>query len=150
MPCPYRTILILLVGITVIGVHSDCGVGFHRLGGEWRLTVAVILVRWLNASGGTLGMKFSIEQRDTDILIRIEDFGEPGEHFLDAVRSCGKATQQGCALECGKMASIEETSHANTVVMRMVPRPGERVDANTVKRCLEALSKSCSRDRACD
>jgi len=95
-------------------------------------------------------MKYSLEQQDAGIVIRIEDAGGQASQFLDAVRNCKNADRQGCAVECGKVAAMEEASQGDAVILRMMPRAGERIEINVVRRCLKVLWKSCSVDETAD
>lgn len=91
-------------------------------------------------------MKYSLEQEDAEIVVRIDNADGQAKQFLEGVRRCGHIARQGCAVECGKIAAMTEASHGSTVVLRMVPRAGERIEINVVRRCLNALSKSCGVD----
>ena len=95
-------------------------------------------------------MNYSLEQQDAEIVVRVDNAGEQAKQFLEGVRSCGQVARQGCAVECGKIAAITEASHGGAVVLRMVPRAGERIEINVVRRCLTALSKSCGIDESDD
>ena len=95
-------------------------------------------------------MKFSLEQEDAEIVVRIENADGQAKQFLEGVRSCGHVARHGCAVECGKIATMTEASHGGAVLLRMLPRAGERIEINVVRRCLNNFSKTCGVDESDD
>ena len=89
-------------------------------------------------------MRYSVEQQEEGIVVTIEDAAGQEAVLLDAVRNCGRAAHQGCAAECGKIASMEECGRESSVVLRLIPSPGERLEASRVKSCLQILWKQAS------
>ena len=91
-------------------------------------------------------MKYSIEQQDAGIVITVEEAGEREVQLVDSLRDCHKSAQQGCNAECSKIAALEQSELRGAVVLRLVPRAGERLDMAIVGRCLQALWKvPCSK-----
>ena len=90
-------------------------------------------------------MRYSVEQQDDGIVVTIEDAAGREKGLLDAVHNCGKAVEKGCTVECGKIGSLEQCQRNDSVVLRLIPLPGQHLDASSVKRCLQLLWKQPSR-----
>ena len=84
-------------------------------------------------------MKYSVEQLDAGVVVKLVDARSEAQHLLAAVRNCSKALQQGCSVECGKMATLEESVDGETIVVHLLPKSGEHIEASCVRRCLQAL-----------
>lgn len=89
-------------------------------------------------------MIYNIQQQDAAILIRIADATGQGKQLLEAMRNCQRSIQHGCTVECGKMVAMDESGEGSEVILRVIPRPGERVEIDAVRRCLHVLWQSCS------
>lgn len=87
-------------------------------------------------------MIYSIQRQDRAILIRIADATGQGQQLLEAMRDCRRSVQEGCTGACDKIAAMDETNEGSEVTLRMIPRAGEDVEIDAVRRCLNVLWQS--------
>lgn len=82
-------------------------------------------------------MSFTIEQRDDELLVRIESGSKSGQQVIDAVCACRGQSWWSCPSgECARIGASDTRHEAGTTVITFRPRAGETLSASGIKECL--------------
>lgn len=82
-------------------------------------------------------MKYSIEESEAGIRIRIDDVAGEEESLLQAIRECRRQSAWACpSAACGNIGAMEEHAEGGSVFVQLTPRPGVQLDAVGIGQCL--------------
>jgi len=85
-------------------------------------------------------MKFHIEERDRELEIRIEELAGREDDVLEAVRECRRRSAWACPSgECVNFATIDAERSEGAVLLKLTPRPGEKLSGSAIQECLRYI-----------
>lgn len=82
-------------------------------------------------------MKYKIEKRDGDILVRFEDVGGNAQAVMEAIGRCRFHSWECTAGECHKIGSMAPCDENGVLALRLKPRADEELDAASLGECLK-------------
>jgi hypothetical protein len=82
--------------------------------------------------------RYTIDQNDDGLTIRVTETGPGADHLLAAFQEC----QEGlCACptdEYEKVSTLSvESEGSDAITLRLVPKPGQRFDESEIDTCLQ-------------
>ncbi len=84
-------------------------------------------------------MRFSVQEQDGGLSVRIEGVAGREQALLEAIRAC-RASAWACPSgECMNIAAIAERVENGSLILALTPRPAARLDARGIEQCLRYM-----------
>ncbi len=84
-------------------------------------------------------MRFSVQEQDGGLSVRIEGVAGREQALLEAIRAC-RASAWACPSgECMNIAAIAERIENGSLILALTPRPAARLDARGIEQCLRYM-----------
>lgn len=84
-------------------------------------------------------MRFSVEERDGGLSVRIDGVAGREQALVDAIRACRTSAWACPSGECMNIAEIGERIEQGTLVVALTPRPAARLDPRGIEQCLRYM-----------
>ena len=82
-------------------------------------------------------MRYEVKELEPDIEIRVSDAAGHTSQLLQSMHEC-QSGQCGCPTDqYDKLDAIEVEAREDEVTVRLRPLPGERLDPDEIKACLD-------------
>jgi len=82
--------------------------------------------------------RYTINQGEGELTIRVTETGSSGDRLLSAFRDCQEGRCDCPTDEYQKIASLSVEREANdAIAVRLVPKPGQRLDESEIDTCLQ-------------
>ena len=82
-------------------------------------------------------MNYEISEQGTAVEIRVHDVGDQEPELLPSFQEC-QSGSCGCPTDqYDKLAKMDVDAADGDVTLRMEPRPGERLDTEQLRVCLD-------------
>jgi len=84
-------------------------------------------------------MRYSVQEEDGGLSVRIEGVAGREQAVVDAIRAC-RASAWACPSgECVNIAEIAERVEDGSLILALKPRPAARLDARGIEQCLRYM-----------
>ena len=82
-------------------------------------------------------MRYEVNEHEPDVEIHVSDAAGHTSQLLQSMQAC-KTGSCGCPTDqYDKLAAMEIDAGDDEVTVRLQPLPGERLDAEQIKACLD-------------
>lgn len=82
-------------------------------------------------------MRYKVNERDADVEIRVSDAAGRTSQLLQSMQAC-QTGSCGCPTDqYEKLAAMDVDAGGDEVTVRLQPLPGEHLDAEQIKACLD-------------
>ena len=82
--------------------------------------------------------RYTINQSDEDLTIRVTETGPGADQLLTAFRECQQGRCDCPTDEYEKVSTLDvESEEGDTITLRLVPKPGQRFDESEIDACLQ-------------
>ncbi len=92
-------------------------------------------------------MEYQLQQCDGELRIEIARVGAARDRLLAAFTSCREGCCRCPTREYGKLASLHIEEEGEGLVLRLVPQPGQRLDPDAIRRCLDFTAAAAAQER---
>lgn len=92
-------------------------------------------------------MKYKLTGEDKGINIRIDDVGANRDALLEAFQECQQGRCSCPTQEYRKLQSLNIEDSGETLSLQLESKPGEKLDADEISRCLDYTLDKAEGDR---
>lgn len=82
-------------------------------------------------------MKFHIEKRDRDVVIRFEQLDGQVQEVIDAIGRCRQSAGACSSGECTKIAAVESCADGDALAVTLVSGPDGELSIISLGECLK-------------
>ncbi|MDK9705322.1 MAG: hypothetical protein OEL20_19530 [Sulfuritalea sp.] len=82
-------------------------------------------------------MKYKIEKRDNEVVIRFEQLGDRAQAVIGAMSRCRQSAWACPSGECMKIATMEASGDGEGLAVRLKPRSDSELSVASLGECLK-------------